>query len=415
MPVYEYKGFNAKGKAVKSLREADSAKALRAILRKEGVMVTEITSGTDKKAAGGGGGGKGGLLSKELDFSGLQRITVDDIGIATRQLATLLQAGVSMVESLTALIDQVENKAFKRILSQVKTDVNEGISLANALEKHKVFDHIFVNMVRAGESSGTLDIVLERLADFKEGQAKLKGQILGTMTYPIIMVFVGIGIVGVLFTVVVPRITRIFEHANAQLPWMTRALIWMSETTRDYWWLMLLVAVGGGFGISKWVKTEKGRKSWDKWSLRIPIFGPLFRMIAVARFARTLSTLLSSGVALLTSLDIVRNVVSNSQISAAIEATRDAIREGEEIAPPLKRSNQFPPMVTHMVAIGEKSGRLEEMLNRVAISYEYRVDNRLRALTSLLEPVMILAMGGGVGFIVFSILKPILEMNTLIK
>ncbi len=414
MPVYEYKGFDKKGKSVKGLREADSVKAAQAALRRDGIMPTDVKeSGGDGKKGGKKGGG--GMLGKDVDFSRFQRITVDDVGLATRQLATLLQAGVPMVDSLTALVDQIENRAFKRIIADVKQRVNEGSSLHQAMGNHKVFDHIYVNMVRAGESSGTLDIVLERLADFKEGQARLKGQIIGTLTYPVIMIFIGAGLMGVLFTVVVPRITRIFEHANAQLPWMTRALIFMSETLRDYWWLLGLIAVGTVVGIRRWLASEKGRAAWDRISLHIPIFGTLFRHIGVARFARTLGTLLASGVSLLVSLEIVKNVVSNAVLAEAIEDTRESIRQGEEIAPPLKRSGEFPPMVTHMIAIGEKSGQLEGMLHRIANAYEHRVDMKLKTLTSSLEPLMILIMGGAVGFIVFSILKPILEMNTLIK
>lgn len=416
MPVFEYRGFDAKGKAVKGLKEADTAKSLRQNLRKEGVMVTEVSaSGGGKETGKEGGAKRGGFLDREIDLSRFQSVSVDELGVATRQLATLLQAGVPMVESLTALVDQVDNGAFKRMLAQVKTDVNEGLSLANSLEKHKPFDHIYVNMVRAGESSGTLDLVLERLADFKEGQARLKGEIVASMFYPVIMVVVGMGLMGVLFTVVVPKITKIFEHSNAQLPWMTRVLIFVSETARDYWWAIIGAILIAVFVFRKWTQTEAGRAQWDRITLRLPIFGALFRMIAVARFSRTLGTLLSSGVSLLVSLDIVRNVVANTVMAKALDDTRDAIREGEEIAPPLKRSKQFPPMVIHMIAIGEKSGQLEEMLNRVAVSFEHRVDNRLRTLTALLTPVMILAMGGAVGFIVFSILKPILEMNTLIK
>ncbi|MCP4502039.1 MAG: type II secretion system inner membrane protein GspF [Deltaproteobacteria bacterium] len=417
MPVFEYKGFNKKGKNVKGLKDADTEKAARAALRKDGIMVTDVKASGSKGKKNKSKDGKEERtgFNTEIDFSRFQRISVDDIALATRQLATLLQAGVPMVESLTALIDQVENPALKRIYAEVKQDVNEGIGLHIALAKHKDFDHIYVNMVRAAEASGTLDMVLEKLAEFKEGQAALKSQIVGALTYPIIMIIVGAGIMGVLFTVVVPRITRIFEHANAQLPWMTRVLIFMSETTRDYWWAMILVAVGTVFAIRRWVGTKKGRKKWDKWQLKLPVFGMLFRMVAVARFARTMGTLLKSGVGLLACLDIVENVVSNATIGKAIAETREAVREGEGIAPPLKRSGQFPPMVTHMVAIGEKTGQLEKMLERIAIAYEQRVDVRLKAMTSLLEPIMILGMGGSVGFIVFSILKPILEMNTLIK
>jgi len=415
MPVFEYKGFDSAGKAIKGLRDADSVKALRGLLKKEGVLATEVKESGKAGAAGKGKKGKSGLLDREVNFSFLQRVNTEDLALATRQLATLLQAGVPMVDSLTALIDQTENKALKRILSQVKTEVNEGIALGDAMERHKPFDHIFVNMVRAGESSGTLDVVLERLADFKEGQAKIQGEITGALMYPIIMVFVGMVNVGILFTVVVPRITRIFEHAKVQLPIQTRILMWVSSTVGSYWWLILILVAGSVFLFRRWKKSEKGRAQWDSLVLKMPIMGGIMRMIAVSRFARTLSTLLSSGVSLLVCLDIVKNVVDNTRIKKAIENARDAIREGEDIAAPLKRSGEFPPMVTHMVAIGERSGQLEQMLNRVAVSYEQRVDVSLKSLMSLLSPLLILAMGGAVGFIVFSILTPILQMNTLVK
>ena len=419
MPVFEFKGFDSAGKTVKGLRDADSVKALRALLKKEGVLATEVNEsgkGVAKTKAGKKTDGKGqGLLDREVDFAFLQRVNTDDLALATRQLATLLQAGVPMVDSLSALIEQTENKALKRILSKIKTEVNEGISLGDAMAKHKLFDHIFVNMVRAGESSGTLDVVLERLADFKEGQAKIQGEIIGSLMYPMIMVFVGVINISVLFTVVVPRITKIFEHAKVQLPLQTRILMFMSSSVRDYWWLILIVIVGSIFLFTRWRGSKRGRAQWDTLILMTPVVGSLVRMIAVSRFARTLGTLLSSGVSLLTSLDIVKNVVANTRIMNAIEVAAEAIREGEDIAAPLKRSGEFPPMVIHMIAIGEKSGQLEQMLNRVAVAYEQRVDVRLKGLMSLLSPLLILMMGGAVGFIVFSILTPILQMNTLVK
>ncbi len=417
MPVFEFKGFDSAGKTVKGLRDADSVKALRSLLKKEGVLATEVSeSGKGVSKGKNKADGKGqGLLDREVDFAFLQRVNTDDLALATRQLATLLQAGVPMVGSLAALIEQTENKALKRILSKIKTEVNEGISLGDAMSKHKLFDHIFVNMVRAGESSGTLDVVLERLADFKEGQAKIQGEIIGSLMYPMIMVFVGIINISVLFTVVVPRITKIFDHAKVQLPLQTRLLMFMSSTVRDYWWLILIVIAGSVFLFTRWRGSKRGRGQWDTLVLKLPVVGSLVRMIAVSRFARTLGTLLSSGVSLLVSLDIVKNVVANTRIMTAIEVAAEAIREGEDIAAPLKRSGEFPPMVIHMIAIGEKSGQLEQMLNRVAIAYEQRVDVRLKGLMSLLSPLLILCMGGAVGFIVFSILTPILQMNTLVK
>lgn len=410
MPVYEFKGFDAIGKAVKGVRDADSAKGLRALLKREGILATDV-----KESGKSEGNAKTGMLGKEVKFTFLQRVSADDLGIATRQLATLLQAGVPMVDSLNALIDQTEAPALKRILSQVKTEVNEGVSLADAFAKHKVFDHIFVNMVRAGETSGTLDVVLQRLADFKEGQARIQGEILSALMYPLVMVFVGVVNVGILFTVVVPRITRMFENSKVALPWKTQILILVSNTVRDYWWAIAIVVAAAVYFTRRWLKTEEGRATWDRWRLTLPVAGSLTRMIAVARFSRTLGTLLAAGVSLLTALDIVKNVVNNTVLFKIIESVRDAVREGEEIAPPLKRSGQFPPMVTHMVAIGEKSGQLEQMLERVATAYEQRVDARMKGLMSLLSPALILGMAGAVGFVVFAILEPILGMNNLVK
>ncbi len=413
MPVFEFKGFDGGGKNVKGIRDADTVKALRALLKKEGILATDVKE--SGKTAEKKKDGKTGLLDREVNISFLQGVSIEDLALATRQLATLLQAGVPMVDSLAALIDQTENKALKRILSKVKTDVNEGISLGDAMAKHKPFDHIFVNMVRAGESSGTLDVVLERLADFKEGQAKIQGEIMGALMYPMIMVFVGFINIGILFTVVVPRITKIFDHAKVQLPLQTRILMFISSTVHDYWWLLIIIGVLSVFLFTRWKGSTKGRAQFDSLVLKIPVFGSVLRMIAVSRFSRTLGTLLSSGVSLLTALDIVKNVVDNTRIKGAIEVARDAIREGEDISAPLKRSGEFPPMVIHMIAIGEKSGQLEQMLNRVAVSYEQRTDVKLKGLMSLLSPLLILLMGGAVGFIVFSILTPILQMNTLVK
>jgi general secretion pathway protein F len=269
-------------------------------------------------------------------------------------------------------------------------------------------------MIRAGESSGALDVVLVRLADLTESQAQLRNKIIGAMLYPAIMVVVGIAIVGILFVVVIPKVTKIFDDMNVALPWTTRILIGVSTFTRDYWYLVVILLPLLVFGIRRYVRSPRGRAWWDRTQLRAPIFGELVRMLALSRFAKTLATLLASGVPLLTAMDIVRNIVSNTLLASVIDNARDAIREGESIAAPLKRSGQFPPLVYHMIAIGERSGQLEEMLRNVAKSYEAQVEMRIGALTSLLEPVMIVAMGGGVAFIVFSILMPIMQLNTFV-
>jgi general secretion pathway protein F len=412
VPVYEYRGLDAQGAAARGLREADSPKSLRNALRKDGIFLTEFFAESDK-----GGQGLKVKLSGDVDLSRYlpQRISVQDVAVSTRQLATLLNAGIPLVEALTALVDQVENKALKRVFSTVKQKVNEGTSLADALAEHpKAFSGLFVNMIRAGESSGALDVVLFRLADFTEGQSRLRSKILGTMMYPIIMVFVAIGILGILFTVVIPRITLIFKNANAQLPLPTRMLIGASEMGRNYWWLLLLALLLAALFFRRWAKSARGRAVLDQLSLVAPVFGNIVRMLAVARFARTLGTLLSSGVPLLTALDIVKNVVTNTVLTRAIEDVREAVREGSSIADPLRRSKQFPPIVVHMVAIGERSGALENMLGKVADSYEQQVELRVGMLTTLLEPLMILIMGAGVAFVVFSILMPILQLNQFV-
>jgi len=347
-----------------------------------------------------------------LGFTG---VSSQDLAIATRQLATLIAAGIPLVEGLTALVDQIEHPRLKKIMGVVKQKVNEGASLADALAEHpKVFTDLYVNMIRAGESSGALDVVLVRLADFTETQAQLRNKLIGAMLYPAIMVVVGMVIVGILFVVVIPKVTKIFEDMNVTLPWTTRLLIALSSFARDYWYVLLVGVPALAYGVRRWMKTPRGRAWWDKTQLKAPVFGELVRMLAISRFAKTLATLLASGVPIITAMDIVKNVVTNTLLSSVIDNARDAIREGESIAAPLKRSGQFPPLVYHMIAIGEKSGQLEEMLQNVARSYESQTEMRITALTSLLEPIMIVAMGGGVAFIVFSILMPIMQLNTFV-
>ncbi len=320
-----------------------------------------------------------------------------------------------MLESLRALVEQVDNEVLKRVLSQVRADVNEGLSLADAMQKHKVFSNVYVNMVRAGESSGALELVLERLADFTEGQSRLQSKVIGALTYPAVMIVVAILVVIILMTTVVPKITSMFSSAKVQLPLMTRALIFASSFLKSYWWLLLLLLIAAIYGITRLLKIPKWHERFDRLKLRLPVFGPIMQMVSIARFSRTLATLLSGGVPLLTTLQIVRNVVSNDALEKAIDDVREAVREGEDIAGPLKRSGRFPPMVTHMIAVGEKSGQLEEMLSRIATAYESRVETRVSMLTSLLEPLMILFMGVTIGGIVGAVMVPIMQMSTLVK
>ncbi|MFL5394372.1 MAG: type II secretion system inner membrane protein GspF [Myxococcales bacterium] len=427
MPVFEYSGLTEAGKNVRGVKDAENRKVLRSLLRKDGIFLTDVraaegaaiaaASSSSSRPATGKIELSGQGLSREVDLRQVfgSRVSGQDLAIATRQLATLIGAGITLVDALTALVDQIEQPRLKRIIGIVRQKVNEGSSLADALAEHpKVFTTLYVNMIRAGESSGALDVVLVRLADFTEAQAALRNKIMGAMLYPAIMLLVGLGIVGILFIVVIPKVTTIFADMNVSLPWTTQILITTSTFARDYWYLMLAAIPLFVWAMRRYLKTTRGRAWWDRTKLNAPIFGELVRMLSLARFAKTLATLLSSGVPLLTALDIVKNIVNNSILSKVIEDARDAIREGESIAAPLKRSGQFPPLVHHMIAIGEKSGQLEEMLQNVARSYDAQVEVRVSALTSLLEPIMIVGMGVGVAFIVFSILMPIMQLNTFV-
>ncbi len=406
MPIFEYKALDTSGKAVQGLKDSESPKTLRAALRHEGFYLTEVLGQQEAAAA----------KARDVDvrrwFGG--RIGATDLAIMTRQLAVLVGAGVPLVEALTALVDQVEHDRLKRVLSNVKQRVNEGSSLADALASHgKIFNTLFINMIRAGESSGALEVVLVRLADFTESQARLRSKIAGSMTYPIVMVIFGSVVMGLLFTVVIPKITKIFDDTQMALPWNTRALLAFTGVIHDWWWAIVIVFFLAGYVFVRWRNTPEGRARWDIWVLGLPLFGVLVRQIAVARFTRTLATLLKSSVPLLAAMDIVKNIVGNTRLAKVIEEARESIKEGESIAAPLKRSGEFPPLVFHMVAIGERTGQLEEMLKNVADAYDAQVDTKIGAMTALLEPLMIVVMGAAVAFIVASILMPILQINTL--
>ena len=408
MAVYEFKGIQIdSGKAVKGYRDADNAKALRAILRRDGIMLTLATEESERKKKAG----------RDIDlFAFFRRVNSADVAVMTRQLATLVRAGVPLVESVAALTEQVEEEALVRVLTSVRESLNEGTSFAKSLEAHpKVFPPLFVNMVAAGEASGTLESVLERLADFMEAQSRLKGKVVAALAYPVLMTIIGTLLVSLLMVAVVPKVTRIFNNLGQALPWYTRLLIFVSDVMSHYWWLLFGLAGLGIFLFQRWKKTPEGRVKFDTFKIKVPLFGRLNLLVAVARFASTLATLLASGVPLLTAMEIGRNVLENARLQAVVSDAIGSIREGESIAEPLKRSGWFPPMVTHMIAVGERTGQLEAMLENVARAYEADVETKVSALTALLEPLLIVVMGGIVGFIAMSILMPLIQMNDLVK
>ncbi len=402
-PIYDYKALGANGKAQKGIVEAENQKAARAKLKKQGLMITEVVEKSSLRQE----------RPSSLSFLG-GGIKGAEVAAMTRQLSSLVKANIPLVEALGALVDQTENEKLKVILSQVRQDVNEGSSLAKATGSHpKVFDTIFVNMIEAGESSGTLSLVLIRLADLKEAQMRLRNKVIGAMTYPLIMMSVSFILMMIIFTFVIPKLTGIFVSLNKPIPGTTLFMMNLSGSLIDYWYLWLSVIGFIAWSFKKYTNSEKGRPKWDAFKLRLPVAGKLVRMVAVTRFSSTMATLLDSGVPILTSMNIARNLVGNVPIANAITIARENITEGQSIADPLRRSGEFPPMMTHMIAIGEKTGELPEMLNSIAETYEEQVNTQIDALTSLIEPLMILGMGLSVGVVVLSVFSPMMEMMNL--
>jgi len=411
MPVYAYKGLNPQGRAITGIVDADSPKGARIKLRRDGVFPTDLTeqqrqAKTTTTAVGD---------SVSLAWF-TERISPQDLALVTRQLATLVGAGLPLVDCLSALIEQVENARIKRTLSQIREQVTEGVSLANALQAHpRVFTDLYVNMVRAGEASGGLDVVLLRLADYTESYAALRDKVRSALTYPVLMGLVGTAILMFLLSYVVPKVTKIFAENQAALPLMTTILLAVSGFLQEYWWAVVMLIGSVVLAVRVSIRTPAGRMRFDRAVLGLPYVGKLLKKVALARFARTLSTLLESGIGLLQSLEIVKNVVSNTVLAKAIDDARSSIREGQSIAPPLKKSGLFPSMLLHMIAVGEKSGELEQMLAKAAEAYDREVESSVSAVTSILEPVMIIMGGGVVLFIVMAILLPIFEMNQLVR
>ncbi len=408
MPVYQYKAMNAQGKSISGLIDADNENTAKAKLRQEKKFPTSIEEVEEGKVTRGKG------LSMEIDLRVLLgRIKTQDLAIALRQFSTLIGASIPMDNALMALSKQVENPLLMKIFTQVREKVTQGTSLANALKDFpKTFTPLMVNMINAGEQSGTLDQVLGRIADFSEDTLDRQQRIKSAIMYPIFMLFIGSGIMAYLVAFVIPKISQIFEGMHKTLPPMTLLLLGTADFIKNYWWFAIILGIAGYWLFSRWRKTPKGRKKFDRFTLWLPVFGPLIRKIAVSRFTRTLGTLLSSGVPIIESMNIVKNVVSNVIIEEAIDGAKDNIREGQSVSRPLEASGVFPPMVIHMIMVGEQTGELEDMLFRVADAYDREVASAITGMMALLEPVMILVMAGAVGFAVISILMPIMDMTT---
>ncbi|MBW2613161.1 MAG: type II secretion system inner membrane protein GspF [Deltaproteobacteria bacterium] len=407
MPVYEYTALDIKGKSVTGIIDADSASAARQKLRVSKTFPTSI-----KETASAENRVEKGRASVASMFS---RVKPADLSMMTRQLATLVGAGFPLVSALDALIPQTRSKFFKKIMAQIKDAIVEGNSFAAALSHYPgVFSVLYINMVRAGETSGTLEVVLEQLADITEKQQALKGRIRAALAYPVLMLCIGTLVLFLLLTFIVPTITSIFTDMNQVLPAPTRFLIAISGFFKSFWWMILICIALMLAGISSAKKTAGGRYVFDKAVLMLPLFGPISRKLSVARFARTLGSLLKNGVTMLTAMEIVRNIAGNKLISKAIDDATQEVSKGQGLGVSLGISKVFPDLAIQMIQVGEQSGELEQMLEKMSTVYENEAEASILSMTSLLEPLMILCMGVIMGFIVLSICLPIFEMNQLV-
>jgi general secretion pathway protein F len=407
VPVYAYKGVTAAGKKTRGHLDAESPRTARARLRRDGIFLTELAEGGEVAAAPD--------ARKRAGFSlpSFQRVSSLDLALATRQLSTLVGAGIPLVSALRALTDQVENAKLKGVLGQVRDRVNEGAALADAMgAAGGVFPDLYVGMVRAGEAGGALETVLERLADYLESQVRLRNKVSSIIIYPAMMLLFACVVVGILVTVVLPQITELLASLNQPLPFYTRWIIAGSHFTRDFWWAILGAGIASVMAFRAAVRTSRGRTAYDRWILRVPVVGRLVRLIAISRFSRTLSTLLSGGLPITRALETAGEVTGNSMLAAAIEKARTSITEGASVAAPLRASGEFPPMVTHMIEVGEQSGELESMLAKVSETYEEQVETTVTRLTALLEPILILIMVGIVLVIILATLVPLLQITT---
>lgn len=421
MPIFEYKAYAPGGSIQSGVIDADTSREARTRLRKDNLLVKEIKELRGKAASSAPGKSQPGWLQRFLQerqrSSGPSSRNLDVLTASTRQMGTLLGSGIPLTETLKAMIEQAESRSVETMFREIRERVNQGASLADALSEHPyMFGELYVNMVRAGEATGNVDVVLRRLADYLQSQRTLRRKVVSALTYPALMIGIGMIVVSILMAVVVPKITSMLTDMNQTLPAPTQVLIFISDLFKDWWWVGCLVIAAISFGFERVYRgSEKGRLAIDRFLLRLPVVGELLRKQAVARFTRTLSTLLQSGVPAVQSLEITKTVVGNRVIANATEHIRTRILEGTDIATPLKQTGVFPAVVGYMVNVGEQSGELEQMLDRIAGAYDEEIDITTERLTSVLEPIMIVFLAVVVGYIVISIVLPILQIGQIGK
>jgi type IV pilus assembly protein PilC len=403
MPTFAYSGRTRAGQTVSGERIADTMDAAVTALRREQINVTRITPAAGKAEAKADAKGKKGTIGK--------KVAAKNLAVFTRQFSVMIDAGLPLVQCLDILGNQEEDKNFAAVILQTRSDVESGASLADAMRKHpKTFDPLFTNMIAAGEAGGILDTILKRLATYIEKAVKLAGQVKSAMIYPVAVIVIAGGVVGVILWKVIPTFAGLFAGLGADLPLPTRIVIWMSDALVRY---IIFLAIGVGligYAFRQYYATPNGRRVVDATLLKAPILGNILRKIAVARFCRTLSTLISSGVPILDGLEITAKTSGNAIVEDAIMTTRKSIERSETIAVPLKETKVFPPMVTQMIGVGEATGALDTMLAKIADFYEEEVDTAVAGLLTLLEPIMIAILGIVVGGIVIAMYLPIFDL-----
>ncbi len=407
MPVFEYEALAPDGSRSKGVMDAESEAAVRDRLRHGGKYPVSIS----RSQVGGRSGPF--RVPRNLSFS---RISISEINVFTRQLATLIGAGLPLDAALSSIAEQAEKQSMKQVVSQLKEGVSQGESLSAALEERpELFSTMYVNMVRAGEAFGSLDLVLSRLADFGDRFETVRGRLRAALIYPAFMTLVGAGVLFVLITFVIPDIMQVYARMDKALPLPTQVLIGLGTFFRHYWWLLLLSIGGLAVAVKISVSGPAGRKRLDRIMLKTPVLGRVINKSILFRFSSTLASLLSSGVDIVDSLEISKRVVSNICISGVIDEAIADIRVGQSMVPPFARSEWFPSAFVQLLSVGESSGKLEEMLEKISASSERELESTTRGLTSLIEPVLIVIMGILVGFIVLSVLLPIFEMNQVVR
>jgi type IV pilus assembly protein PilC len=404
MPTFAYSGQTRGGQPVSGERVADTLEAARAALRREQINVTKIEPAkAAAKADAKDKDKKGGVTNK--------KVAAKNLAVFTRQFSVMIDAGLPLVQCLDILGNQEEDKNFAAVILQTRTDVESGASLADAMKKHpKTFDPLFTNMIAAGEAGGILDTILKRLATYIEKAVKLAGQVKSAMIYPVAVIVIAAIVVGVILWKVIPTFAQLFSGLGAELPLPTRIVIAMSDNLVKFFPILLVAVGAAAWGFRQYYSTDGGRRTVDATTLKMPVLGPIMRKIAVARFCRTLSTLISSGVPILDGLEITARTSGNSVVEDAIMTTRKSIERGETISAPLKETNVFPAMVTQMIGVGEATGALDTMLAKIADFYEEEVDTAVAGLLTLLEPIMIAVLGAVVGGIVIAMYMPIFDL-----